>query len=186
MLSRLKGVSRELQAGEYNFEPGTTPSQMLDKMAKGEAVMHVFTIVEGWTFRQVLEALNNNSYLTHTFTGLAQAAIMQRIGEDGKAAEGNFAPDSYFFSGKVDDVEILRSAYHLMQKRLMVEWRNRDSQVIYKCPYQALIVASMIEKETADRAEKLLISGVIMRRLQNFLTSLPRTAPLYIPLLRSL
>jgi UPF0755 protein len=166
LLARLKGVSQQLHAGEYVFEPGTTPAQLLDKMARGDAVRHIVTIIEGWDFKQVLAAINTNPFLMHTLNDFSDAAIMEKVVAPGVVPEGNFAPDTYFFSGKVNDIAILRIAYKLMQKRLLSAWQNRDPAVIYKSPYQALIAASLIEKEVAVKAEKAEVGGVIVRRLQ--------------------
>lgn len=166
LLVKFKGVERALKAGEYLIEPGiTTPGKLIDKMAKGEAVRHAFTIVEGWTFRQILSAINNNKYIEHTIQGLNQERIMEKIGHSGKLPEGLFAPDTYLFSGKTDDIKILSNSYRLMQKRLQQAWINKSSNANYNCPYQALIVASLIEKETANDQEKPIIAGVILKRL---------------------
>lgn len=166
LLAELKGVSQQLHAGEYVFEPGTTPTQLLDKMARGDAVRHIVTIIEGWDFKQVLAAINTNPFLLHTLNGFSAAAIMEKVAAPGITPEGNFAPDTYFFSGRVSDVAMLRIAYNLMQKRLLNAWQNRDPATIYKSPYQALIAASLIEKEVAVKAEKPQVAGVITRRLQ--------------------
>lgn len=166
LLARYKGVERNLKAGEYRLEPGiTTPSQLLEKMVKGDAIRHAVTIVEGWTFSQMIEALNNNSYIKHTIQKSSNDEIMDKIGHSGELPEGRFAPDTYLFSGEVKDVYILVNAYKLMQRRLETAWNNRAAGVPYHCSYEALIVASMIEKETAFEQEKPIIAGVILRRL---------------------
>jgi UPF0755 protein len=167
ILARLKGVEYNLKAGEYNIEPGITPSQLLQKMANGEAIHHAFTIVEGWTFSQLITALNNNPYVKHTIQKLTNDGIMEQINHPGELPEGRFAPDTYLFSGNVKDTDILCSAYKLMQKRLQKAWDNRDLNppYHYHCPYEALIVASLIEKETACEKEKPIIAGVILQRL---------------------
>jgi len=166
LLVKFKGIERNLKAGEYLIEPGiTTPGKLIDKMVKGEAVRHAFTVVEGWTFKQVLNAINNNKYIQHTIQDLNQEQIMAKIGHPGKLPEGLFAPDTYLFSGKVNDTEILRSSYRLMQKRLQQLWANKSINADYSCPYQALIAASLLEKETANEQEKPIIAGVILKRL---------------------
>ncbi|CAL7960926.1 Endolytic murein transglycosylase [Gammaproteobacteria bacterium] len=166
LLARFKGVERNLKAGEYLIEPGiTTPTQLLAKMVKGDAVRHAFTIVEGWTFSQMIATLNNNSYIKHTIQKSNSDEIMGTIGYSGELPEGRFAPDTYLFSGEVKDTYILTNAYKLMQKRLQAAWNNRAADAPYRCPYEALIVASMIEKETAFEQEKPIIAGVILRRL---------------------
>lgn len=168
LLVRLKGLERNLKAGEYRITPGvTTPLLLLTKMARGDAVRHTFTIIEGWTFVQVLAALNSNPHVIHTIQNLTSAEIMTKISHPGELPEGRFAPDTYLFSGEIKDTKLLISAYNLMAKRLKKAWQNSDANLPYHCPYQALIVASLIEKETAIPAEKPLIAGVILRRWSN-------------------
>lgn len=163
--AKRKGYAKKLKAGEYRVEPGMTVEMLLSKMARGEMVKHDFKIIEGWTMQQVLTALQNNQFLTHTLSGLTSDAVMQKIGREGEMPEGRFAPDTFIFSGEVKDRELLSTSYQLMQKRLVKEWIERDNNVPLKCPYETLIVASMIEKETAFSAEKPLIAGVIYNRL---------------------
>lgn len=166
LLVKSKGIERNLKAGEYLIEPGiTTPGKLIEKMVKGDAVRHAFTVVEGWTFKQVLAAINNNKYIQHTIKDLSQEQIMAKIGHSGELPEGRFAPDTYLFSGKIKDIEILSNAYRLMQKHLRQLWANKSVNAAYSCPYQALIAASLIEKETAYEQEKPIIAGVILKRL---------------------
>lgn len=166
VLTKFASVGQTLKAGEYRIDPGDTPYKLVEKIINGEVVHHVFTIIEGWNFHQALMALINNPDIEHTLQNLNEDEIMRAIGHEGERAEGRFAPDTYFFSGPVKDVYLLGNAYKLMQKRLQEAWLKRDSNVPYHCPYEALIVASMIEKETAANAEKAKIAGVILRRLQ--------------------
>lgn len=164
---RLSGAERYLQAGEYLVEPGiTTPRQLIRNMTNGESVRHAFTIVEGWTFAQIIAALNSNKYIPHTIQNLQIPEIMEKLKHPGEIPEGKFAADTYFFSGDMTDLDILSTAYQLLQKRLKTAWDNRDISVPYHCPYEALIVASLIEKETACSKEKPLIAGVILGRLE--------------------
>lgn len=165
-LAKIKGSDRNLKAGEYRIDPGITPVQLLDKMQKGDVINHEFTIIEGWTFRQVLAVLANNPYITHTLQNLSDDQIMSKIGHQGESPEGRFAPDTFVFSGAVSDADILNTSYLLMQKRLDAAWNNKAPDVPYHCIYMALIVASIIEKETAVPQEKPIVAGVILRRLQ--------------------
>lgn len=188
-LVKAKGKATALHAGEYKvIADVTTPMMLINMMIKGEVVRHSFTIVEGWTFAQLKAALAVNSYLKHELQGLDDTAIMTLIGHAGEMPEGRFAPETYVFSGKVSEVTILRNAYQRMQKQLEIAWQNAHSvsqttqqmpqsqtninscAVCYgllpNCPYAALIIASMIEKESAYSKERPLIAGVIMRRLQ--------------------
>lgn len=160
-----RGVEHVLKAGEYRIDPGLSPMGLLDKMVKGDVIKHTFTVVEGWTFKEMFNTLVNNGYVEHTLSGLSNDEIMRRIGFDGENPEGRFAPATYFFSGPTKDVDILRTAHKLMQKKLFAEWQSRAADVPYKCTYEVLIIASLIEKETAVVNEKPLIAGVILHRL---------------------
>lgn len=164
-LARIRNATRLLHYGEYEITPGLSASGLLNKMISGDVVSHAFTIVEGWTFSQVLTALNNNPYIQHTLSSNVNA-IMKFLGHDGEFPEGRFAPDTYLFSGLTKDTDILRTAYILMQKRFDQEWSSRDTTVNYSCQHEVLTIASMIEKESSFLPERPLIAGVILKRLQ--------------------
>jgi UPF0755 protein len=166
LLARLVGKTHLLHAGEYQISPGTRPFELLGMMVHGEVIKRSFTIVEGWTFKDIKAAANANLYLQHDIANLNDATIMQKIGHDGETPEGRFAPETYVFSGKVSDLVILHQAYNLMGKWLQSEWSTRASDLPYKCTYEALTAASMIEKESALTRERPLIAGVILRRLK--------------------
>lgn len=163
---RLYGSEHNLQAGEYNIDPGTTPYQLVRKMVSGQVIRYKFTIVEGWTFEQVIAALNSHSKITHTIDKMSMEEIMAKIDHPGEFPEGRFAPDTYWFNGYVVDIDLLKSAYQLMAERLQAAWEQRDPKVPYLCPYEALIVASLIEKETALAREKPIIANIILSRLK--------------------
>lgn len=163
---RLSGAEHKLKAGEYIIEPGMTAFQLVQKMKKGDALRHAFTLVEGWNFSRIIQALNSNQYLIHTISNLSFDKIMEKIGHPGEIPEGRFAPDTYLFSGGVTDLDVLINAYQLMQRRLQIAWSNSSKDVFYRCPYEVLIVASLIEKETALAQEKPIIAGIILRRLE--------------------
>ncbi|MCK4609255.1 MAG: endolytic transglycosylase MltG, partial [Gammaproteobacteria bacterium] len=148
------------------IEPGTTPIQLLNKLVSGDVILRSFTIVDGWTFHDMINALEQNPSIVHTLKGLTDPQIMQKIGVPGEIPEGRFYPDTYKFSGGVKDVDILRSAYKLMQSKLNAAWNNRAADAPYSCQYKALIAASIIEKEAAVPSERPIISGVIKRRLK--------------------
>lgn len=166
LLTRIRGDDQKIQAGEYRVEPGTTPIKLLHKLVTGEVILYPFTIIEGWTFRKMISELETNPRLIHTLQGLSDDEIMQHIGHPGEIPEGRFFPDTYKFSARTKDVDVLRVAYNFMQSRLSKAWQERDSNVPYDCPYKALIVASIIEKEAALKEERPIISGIIARRLQ--------------------
>lgn len=164
-LAKINGSATKLKAGEYSIEPGLRPTQLLEKMIKGEMVLHGFTIVPGWTFNQVISHLNSDAYISHTLEKMSSSQIMDKLGYKNTNPEGLFYPSTYNFSGPTTDLEVLQRAYDLMQNKLTDLWQNRDSNLPYKTPYQALVVASMIEREAAVDEEREIISGVIYNRL---------------------
>lgn len=168
LLAKLRGQLTQLKAGEYLLAPDATPSQLLKKLVKGDILLHKITFVEGWTFQQIQNALAANPALTKTLQNQSPQDIMALLGHPGESPEGQFYPDTYLFSYGVKDSKILRMSFDLMQKKLNKAWQNRDPRIdaFYRTPYQALIVASMIEKETALPKERPLIAGVIINRLQ--------------------
>jgi UPF0755 protein len=165
-LAILKGSKGRIQAGEYSIDPDTTPGQLLQKMTKGQVVLHKITFVEGWTFQQIIQMLNANPALKHTLANSTPAEIMQRLGHPGENPEGLFYPSTYLFKLNTSDSVILKIAYQLMQKKLQDAWHMRATNLPYTNSYQALIVASMVERESKLVNEKPLIAGVILKRLQ--------------------
>ncbi len=165
-LVRIRGQSQNLQSGEYRLDPGITPIQLLQKMVTGDVILHPFTIVDGWTFQKLLAELAENPDVVHTLQGLSDAEIMEKIGKSGEIPEGRFFPDTYKFSKGTKDIDILNTAYNLMQDKLNAAWNSRAGDAPYSCPYKALIAASIIEKEAALASERPIISGIIKRRLE--------------------
>ena len=165
-LGRWRKLQGSLKAGEYEFAPGTTPWLLLDQVSRGRVVQHSFTIVEGWTFQQLMQALRVNGHVVNTLEGVSKAAVMQRLGRPGQHAEGLFYPDTYFITRGVKDIALLDRAMRAMEERLAVEWEQRDPRVPYENAYQALILASIIEKESARPEERHAIAGVFVRRLE--------------------
>lgn len=166
LFSRLSGLEHDLKAGEYAIDSSTTAYKLLQKMAKGDVIYRNITIVEGWGFEQLLFAVNNDLNIKHTIVGLDDSQIMKKIGAEGEIPEGRFAPDTYMFDKNLKDVDLLTTAYNLMHKRLQTFWSKRDIALPYRCVYEALIVASLIEKETADVKEKPIVADVILKRLK--------------------
>jgi UPF0755 protein len=165
-LGRELGVAGHLHAGEYALPQGTTPRELLRKMAAGDVVQHRFTIVDGWTFRQLRLALANEAGLQQTLPGSSDEDIARRVGiADGKP-EGWFLPETYSFVKGESDFDVLRRAHAAMKKALDQLWRQRSSEVKLDSPYQALILASIVEKETAQPTERAQIAGVFIRRLK--------------------
>lgn len=165
-LARLQGHSRALKAGEYRFRPGITPLALLDQVVAGRVVEYPLIIIEGWTFKQVLQALSAAPKLTYTLTGLSDQQIMARLGYAGVHPEGRFFPDTYYYSKGMTDAQILQRAYAKMQRYLQAEWEARDPSVPLKSADEALILASIVEKETGQADERPQIAGVFVNRLR--------------------
>jgi len=165
--ARRRGVASQIKAGEYHFDAGTTAAELLQKVVSGKFIQHSVTFVEGWTFRQLLAALDTPSALIHTLSDASPPEIMRRIGQAGVHPEGRFFPDTYLFSRGTSDVEILRRAFDAMQRRMGQAWAFRDQGLPYKAPFEALIMASLIEKEAARPEERPVIAGVFVRRLKD-------------------
>jgi len=166
ILVRLEGKSKHLQSGEYRFVSGMNLQALINKLADGDVVRYEFTIVDGWTFKQLREVLRNNRYLKHKLAHLSSAQIADLLHLRHADPEGLFLAETYQFTWHDSDIDILKRAHRALQIVLKAEWRLRTTGNVYKTPYQALIVASMLEKETSKLDERSKISGVIYRRLQ--------------------
>jgi UPF0755 protein len=165
-LARFKGYAGKLKIGEYQFDAGITPQEFLEKLVSGKVVQHSLTIVEGWTFRQMLDAVSAHAKITRTLDDLDDAEIMVRLGVVDRHSEGMFLPDTYQFPKGTTDLEFLRRALSAMQQYLDAAWANRAPNLPYQTPYEALIMASIVEKETGAPYERPAIAGVFVRRLQ--------------------
>ncbi|CAB1275924.1 endolytic transglycosylase MltG [Candidatus Nitrosacidococcus tergens] len=167
LLTRWKGKTQAIKAGEYYIPSGTTPLSFLEQIVNGKVVQHSFTIIEGWTFTQLINAINNTPYVQHTLIQQGgPTEIMERIGYTSIHPEGRFFPDTYFFSAESTDISILKRAFQLMEKHLASAWDNRASDLPYQNPYEALTMASIVERESALEIERPIISGVLIRRLK--------------------
>lgn len=165
-LAHLTGHDRDLKSGEYRFRNGMSARELLEQVIAGRVIEYPVVLVEGWTFKQFLQVLEVAPKLTHTLAGMPPAAIMERLGHGGEHPEGRFFPDTYYYSAGQTDVEILTNAYDKMQKLLQQQWEARDGNLPYKDPYEALIMASIVEKETGRADERRLIAGVFVNRLR--------------------
>lgn len=161
--TRMEG---KLKAGEYVIQPGTTPRQLLDQFVNGKVKQYGLTLIEGWTFAQMMEVIDNNSILTHTLEPADSTSVMAVTGQPGVSPEGQFFPDTYHFPRGTTDLEFLLRANNAMQEILSGEWEQRAADLPYKTPYEALIMASLVEKETGLSEERAEIAGVFVRRLQ--------------------
>ncbi|MCU7945344.1 MAG: endolytic transglycosylase MltG, partial [Candidatus Thiodiazotropha sp. (ex Cardiolucina cf. quadrata)] len=171
-MARWSGQASKLKAGEYHLPEGTTPSMLLEILTSSRVVQHALTIIEGWTFKQMMAAIRRNPDLTHTLEDVVNEQIMQHLGLDDLHPElddlhpeGHFYPDTYHFPLGTTDVDFLRRAYHRMETTLAQAWQNRDKELPLKSPYEALILASIIERETGIPEERGKIAGVFVRRL---------------------
>ena len=163
---RQRGQAQRIQAGEYAIPAGTTPTQLFDLLIAGKTIDYALTFVEGSTFRQLLLAIRAHPVLTQTLAGLAPAAIMEQLGQPGVHPEGQFFPDTYRFPRGTTDLDYLRRAFQRMQTEKQQAWAKRAPNIMLKTPEAALIMASIVEKETGQGSERPLISGVFDRRLR--------------------
>ena len=166
LLARELGVDGSLHAGEYALPRGITPRELLRRMAAGEVVQHRFTIVDGWTFRQLRTALAAESGLKQTLTTETDEDIARRVGVEGGHPEGWFLPETYAWVRGESDLDVLVRAHAAMKKALERLWGSRAPDVLLKTPYEALILASIVEKETGRAGERAEIAGVFMRRIK--------------------
>ena len=166
ILAERMHVTRDLHAGEYALRPGMTPRQLFDDMAHSRVVQHRFTIVDGWDFKELRQALDNTPKLKHLTVDMSNARIMRRLGLGGENPEGRFLPETYAFVLGDSDLDILRRSHQAMDRLLKQLWPGRDKDLPFDTPYQALILASLVEKETAQPEERARIAGVFVRRLR--------------------
>ncbi len=165
-LARWQGKADKIKAGEYAIPIGTTPLDLLEIFIHGKSIQHALTIIEGWNFRQMMATVNQNPHLSHTLIGLDDAAIMAKLGFPNQQPEGRFYPDTYHFPAGMSDVDFLRRAYLKMEHALTQVWDKRQPDLPLQSSDQALILASIIEKETGVAVERAEIAGVFIRRLQ--------------------
>ncbi|GKS85508.1 endolytic transglycosylase MltG [Acidovorax sp. SUPP1855] len=163
---RLSGQDRLIKAGNYEIPPGTTPRELLQKLVRGEEALRAVTLVEGWTFRQVRQALAREDQLKPDTKGLADDAIMARLERPGVPAEGRFFPDTYTYAKGSSDLSVLRRAMHAMDRRLEAAWAQRASDTPLRSADEALTLASIVEKETGRSSDRAQIAGVFSNRLK--------------------
>ncbi|ROL74948.1 aminodeoxychorismate lyase [Pseudomonas protegens] len=155
-----------LHSGEYRMTPGMTAEGLIGLWQRGEVVQYSLTLVEGWNFRQVRSALAKSDKLQQTLAGLSDSQVMEKLGHGGVFPEGRFFPDTYRFVRGMTDAELLEKAYNRLDEVLAREWGKRADDAPYSDPYQALIMASLVEKETGVPEERGQIAGVFVRRMQ--------------------
>ena len=182
LLAWYRGDAKKIKAGEYLIEPYLTPIGLLQKMVDGRVIQYSFTIIEGWKFSKLLSALHSQPKIAKTLAGCDGEAIAAKFAKEFvlpaqvgfvipaaagiQDLEGIFWPDTYFYTTGTTDVELLLRAYKIMQARLQQEWKNRENNIQLQAPKEALILASILEKEASLKTEYYEISGVFHRRLQ--------------------
>ncbi|MCU0833107.1 MAG: endolytic transglycosylase MltG [Chromatiaceae bacterium] len=165
-LARLGDQATRIQAGEYEVPSGITPAELLALFTSGRVIQYPLTLVEGWTFRQVIDALHANERLERLIEDPSDEAVMARLGRPGEHPEGRFFPDTYHFTRGSSDLDILKRAHAAMERVLAEEWGARADGLPIASPEEALILASIVEKETGLAAERAQIAGVFVRRLR--------------------
>lgn len=166
VLARIEGVDRHLHAGEYRLVPGITPQMLLNKLVTGDVVQHVFRIGEGWTIKQVVDMVNQSNDFRHSTPLITEDSLKSILAPKSISLEGWLFPDTYFFPPGSNDMNFFKRAYSKMQHVMREEWESRAPDLLYKTPEEALIMASIVEKETGVPEERSKVAGVFLRRLQ--------------------
>ncbi|OHV96775.1 aminodeoxychorismate lyase [Janthinobacterium lividum] len=166
LLARVEGKTSKIKAGSYELKPGTTPQRLITQLARGEFAQESLTIIEGWTFKQMRMAMASHPGLKHDTVGLSDKALMAIISPEFVQPEGLFFPDTYLFAKGASEMQIFKQAHTAMIGRLSEAWDKRDPALPYKNPYEALIMASIVEKETGQKSERAMIAGVFVNRLK--------------------
>jgi UPF0755 protein len=165
-LAKTLGKEGEIKAGNYQLDREITPLQLLRKITKGDVSQSEIVFIEGWNFSQMRKALDGHPAIKHDTTGLSDGELLNRLGVQEENAEGLFFPDTYYFSNGMSDLSVLKRAYQIMGQRLADAWRERGPNLPYSTPYEALIMASIIEKETGRSGERQMIAAVFINRLR--------------------
>lgn len=165
-LAKQMGASGKIQIGEYALEPGMTPRDLLSRMRDGKVINYRFTIVEGWNIRELRAALAKATPLQQKTADLDNAALMRALGLGAQHPEGRFLPETYLYTRNDSDLDVLKRAATAMEKALTEAWDGRDKDLPLKTPYEMLILASIVEKETGIASERPQIAGLFLRRLK--------------------
>lgn len=165
-LARALRKERALKAGSYEIAEPLTPVELLERLTRGDVTQAEVRLIEGWTFAQFRAALDANPHLRHDTAGLEDTQVLARLEAPEPHPEGLFFPDTYLFGKGSSDLAVLRRAYRAMQRHLKEEWTGKSPGAPYQSPYEALILASIIEKETGKASERELIGGVLVNRLR--------------------
>lgn len=166
LLARHLNQESAIKAGDYQLTGNLSQIALLEYLTKGDAKQNEVTFIEGWTFAQLRKVLNEHPAIENTITDLSDQEILQRIGASETAAEGLFFPDTYYFIKGDRDIDVLQRAYQVMQNHLQTSWSARMESLPLATPYEALILASIIEKETGVESDRAEIAGVFINRLR--------------------
>lgn len=164
LLGRQLDAASRLHVGEYALEPGTTPRELLSAMRRGETIRYRFTLVEGWNIRELRAALARATPLLQETGALSMDELMDALGHPGEHPEGRFLPETYVYGRGDSDKDVLRRAYADMEKALAAAWEQRDRETSLKTPYEMLVMASIVEKESGVAEERPQIAGLFERR----------------------
>jgi UPF0755 protein len=166
LLARANGASGSVKAGSYQVSAGVTPLLLIRKIMRGEVAQAEVLFVEGWNFRQMREAMNAHGDLKHDSASLSEAEIMAKLGAPEVFPEGMFFPDTYVFAKGASDIAVLARAHRVMKRQLESAWSKRAADLPMTDPYEALILASIVEKETGRSSDREMIAAVFMNRLR--------------------
>ncbi|MEQ1773048.1 MAG: endolytic transglycosylase MltG [Burkholderiales bacterium] len=166
IIGRLHGNAPHIKAGNYEFESPTTPLHVLQKITRGDATQVAVRFIDGWTLKQMREALDAHESIKHDSQGMTNEAVARKLGIPDALAEGWFFPETYHFSRGASDVSILRRAHRLMQTHLNAQWAKRAADLPLATPYEALILASIVEKETGKASDRAMVASVFVNRLR--------------------
>jgi UPF0755 protein len=166
LLGRMLGRAGEIKAGHYEVTVPIAPKALLELLTRGMVTQSEVRLIEGWTLKQVRRALEEHADLKHETPGMSDAQLAQAVGAAETSLEGLIFPDTYFFPKGGSDVAVLRRAYHTMQQELQAAWASRAPGLPLATPYEALILASIVEKETGAAADRPMIAGVFVNRLK--------------------
>jgi UPF0755 protein len=166
LFARVTDKGSKIKAGSYELKPGVSPMRLLSQLVRGEFAQESLTIIEGWSFKQMRAAIAAQPALKHDTAALSDSALMAKISSDYPLPEGLFFPDTYLFAKGASDFQIYKQAYATMIRKLNEAWELREPSLPYRTPYDALIMASIVEKETGQKSERGLIAGVFVNRLK--------------------
>jgi len=164
--TRLNGDAKRLQVGEYEIKPGETLSDLMTNITSGRVLQHSLKLLEGWSFKEFMQVIKSHKAISHELNDLNQREILQKLGIDYDHPEGLFFPDTYKIHKGMSDIDVLKRAHNIMKQHLNSLWEQREPGLPFKSAYEALILASIVEKESAVKEERTVIAGVFINRLR--------------------